>query len=459
MAQHRCGLEKSSPPLRRCHNGDVSDSPATIAPRPLDDDLVRTTLVHRRFHGSPRWWHTASVMEIPGLVDDVAMRMLRECMFPIARCGFTAVMLRPAMVSLLEKDPEFTALVDAAHRVGLKIIVRLSGADHRPWVPGENPASFIGCEGDTSRLIVRARTALTSGVDGIDMGRIEDAPQSSLAEQRASRFTSLTRLLHAELMEFDDDHILAATATVAHEDAYRRHLEEEWFHHLRDDRLAHAPFTAEALEDSVEAMLRERDRMGMVCAWKATRPRLVGTPGVAAAYAGSWEDEADDQRRAAMQLVLATLPGSIYVSFAAAGGHAEFDGMLVRPTPATTDEEKARAQHTTMTMRLRAEHQLAVGSFAIVRGLEWQRPGVSVVMAGAIMGVCNISGQTVEVPADHQLLLRSDSTRTEDTPITRVLINGEATIVTPRAQRESQNQMAPNTTAWFAPAHITGSQD
>lgn len=435
--------------MRDNENVSTPDSVSASSP------YVRTILVHRRRQGPVPWWHTAAVAEVPGVIDDTGAAMLRACMFPIARAGFNAVAFRPALINLDREADVLADLIDEAHRVGLRVLVRLSGADHRPWDPNRPWTAFYGEEGDTARMVVRARTALKCGADSIDMGLIEDAPLDPRAPKKHQKFTSLTRLLQAELLDFSPDHVLTAEAVVGNTDCYRRHLEEEWFHHLRDDRLQRVPFSGDAIESEITASLEERDRIGSVNAWKANRARLVGTPGTPNNYEGSWEDGASPARRAAMRLVIAALPGSIYLPFGFSGGHVDFEGSAARPQPAQTDVERQRVRHTTLALRIRAENQLATGSFAFVRGLDWQTPGVSVAMTGGIMAVLNTTRDSIDVPPDNQLLVRSDSTAAEDLPATRSLFEGQ-TLSYSLADRQRQNRVAPNSTAWFKPRLVTG---
>lgn len=429
---------------------NTPDSASTSSP------YVRTTLVHRRRQGPFTWWHTAAVAEIPGVIDHTGAHMLRTCMFPIARAGFNAVAFRPALINLDHDGHILADLIQEAHRVGLRVIIRLSGADHRPWDPHNPWTAFFQEEGDTARMVVRARAALKSGADGIDMGLIEDAPQDPLAPKKHEKFTSLTRLLQAELLDFSPDHVLTAEAVVGNTDCYRRHLKEEWFHHLRDDRLQRVPFSADIIESEISASLDERDRIGSVNAWKANRARLVGTPGTPNNYRGSWEDGASPARRSAMRLVVAALPGSIYLPFGFSGGHVDFEGSAARPQPAQSDLEHQRVRHTTLALRIRAENQLATGSFAFVRGLDWQQPGISVAMTGGIMAVLNTTSESISVPPDNQLLVRSDSTAAEDLPATRSLFEGHSLSYS-LADRERQNRVAPNSTAWFKPRLVSSS--
>lgn len=415
---------------------------------------VRTQLIHRRNTGPSPWWRTVTIAEIPGVIDPVGADMLAESMFSIARSGFRAVVFRPALVDLGVSVEPVKKVIDAAHRVGLYALVRLSGADHTPAPSDTIPNPFYGYEGNKANLIVRAREPLKAGADGIDLGRIEEAPGSPDAQQYADEFTLLTRFLLAELADFSPDHILTAGARTDYQSFYHHHLEEEWLHHLRDDRLHRVAFQTDALKESITQTFNERDRIGAVPVWKAMLPRLTGTPGVENVYPGSWEDGATPERRSAMRLLIASLPGAIYLPFGFSGGHVDFEGAAVRPSPAISDAEKARVRHTTLALRIRAEHELGNGSFAWVEGLDWQEPGVAVVMTGGILGVLNTTDHTIEVALDNQLLLRSDSTEPEAIPVSKPLLRGESLYTFTTADRENQNKIPSGTTAWFRPQRI-----
>lgn len=441
-------------------NGNCSEL-ISPAPRPReenasgpDNQFVRTTIIHRRSLTTSPWWHTATISEIPGVIDEVGAKCLQDTVFAIARMGFSAVLFRPALLDFNTQRQVLTDLIDAIHRVGMKAIVRLSGADHAPTLPKETPAAFFGYEGKTPTLVVRARAALLAGADGIDLGRIEDSPQAAGSENQGERFTRLTRLLLAELADFSPDHILGAEAVAQYDESLQRHLQEEWFHHLRDDRLAYVPFEASAIAKAVTTTIRERDQMGAVCAWRAMLPRMMGTPGVERSYLGSWEEDADGARRAAMRLVMCSLPGAIYLPFGFCGGHTEFDGPAVRVGRAREEAELDRVRHTTLAIRIRNERELASGTFAFVTGMPWQHEGVDVVMTGSVMVVLNTSDAQVWVPRGYRLLLRSDSSRQQDNPA--VLGEDGATVATAAIPIPggAGTAVAPGAAAWFLPPRV-----
>ncbi len=445
-------------------NREVNENrsePTSLAPRTCEENnhgsetqFVRTTIIHRRALTSGPWWHTATISEIPGVIDEEGARCLQDTVFAIARMGFSAVLFRPALLDFDKQKQVLTDLIHAIHRVGMKAIVRLSGADHAPTLPKETPAAFFVYEGKTPALVVRARAALLAGADGIDLGRIEDSPQAAGSENQGERFTELTRLLLAELAEFSPDHILGAEASAQYDESLQRHLHEEWFHHLRDDRLAYVPFESVAIAKAVTTTIRERDQLGAVCAWRAMLPRMMGTPGVERSYLGSWEENADGTRRAAMRLVMCSLPGAIYLPFGFSGGHIEFEGPAVRVGRARDEAELERVRHTTLAIRIRNERQLASGTFAFVTGMPWQREGVDVVMTGSVMVVLNTSETQVWVPRDYRLLLRSDSSRQQDNPA--VLGEDGATVATAAipVPGEAGTPVAAGAAAWFLPPRV-----
>ncbi|MDO5048911.1 MAG: hypothetical protein Q4D87_03400 [Actinomycetaceae bacterium] len=416
---------------------------------------VRTELIHRRTNGPTPWWHTGVVAEIPGVVDEVGAKMLADVMPLIKDLGFHAVVFRPALIDFRESGHLLELIIDAAHDADLKALVRLAGADVIPGDPGERSYPFFGVEQSMANTIVRTRAALKAGADGIDLGKISESSRDPLAEKHAQNFTKLVLFLMAELAEFSMDHILAAGARTDLVANYHRHLEEEWLHHLRDDRLHKVPFDAAALREVITTTITERDRIGSPAAWKAMLPRLVETPDTQNVHKGSWEDGATTKRRASMRIILAGLPGAVYLPFGFSGGHVDFEGVAARLSNPVTDSERARVRHTKLALKLREKHDLGNGTFAWVSGLDWQRDGVAVFMSGGIMCVLNTSPHDINVPLKNRLLLRSDSTKDEAVPASQdVLKTGPAQIFS-TAEREKQNCLTPGTTAWFAPPHLS----
>ena len=123
-------------------NREVNENrsePTSLAPRTCEENnhgsetqFVRTTIIHRRALTSGPWWHTATISEIPGVIDEEGAQCLQDTVFAIARMGFSAVLFRPALLDFDKQKQVLTDLIHAIHRVGMKAIVRLSGADHAP---------------------------------------------------------------------------------------------------------------------------------------------------------------------------------------------------------------------------------------------------------------------------------------------------------------------------------------
>ncbi|EEH63974.1 hypothetical protein HMPREF0044_0993 [Gleimia coleocanis DSM 15436] len=416
--------------------------------RTLDPGYIRTEVLQRRYTKRTPWWRDAVINEIPGIIDEEGARLLEDCVFFIARMGFTAVTFRPASIDLEKDCSILRSLIEAIHRVGLKAIVRIAGAEYRDWGPAAEFSAFYGFERDADTIIKRAKIALKNGADGIDLGRIEDTPEASDEVERAVSFTQLTRVLLAELAEYSEDHILTAEASIFNTEAYRRHFEEEWLHLLCDDRLQRVGFNASQIETQIREKIQAHERQGSVCSWQATLPRLNTALGTENFFLGSWEENANEFRRAALRMLVAALPGSVFLPFGFSGGHLDFEGAHIRPYPPQSEVEKERVAHTTMVLRLRAQHQLATCAFGIVKNLPWANPGCLALTCGPLMAVLNTGDTAVEVPSEHELLLRSESTKQEDSPISKVIFGGQELTVT-HSNQGSSTVIPAGACAWF----------
>ncbi|MCS4484208.1 hypothetical protein NXS08_01705 [Gleimia sp. 6138-11-ORH1] len=414
--------------------------------RQFEPGYVRTELLQRRYSGKVPWWREAVVNEVAGIIDVTGAKLLEDCVFFIARMGFTALLFRPANLDIDTDSEPLRNLIAAAHRVGLKVMVRVCGANPDNSAAGEaNSSHFYGFEKDFATVVRRARIALNCGADGIDLGRIEDI--SSHYGSLETEFTSLSRQLLVELTEYSEDHILGASSSISQAGSYQRYVEETWVHHLCDDGLQKVRFNAAEIEAAVREKISIHDKAGSVCTWRPALLRLHHSLATVNFFPGSWEDGADEARRASMRLQVAALPGAIYLPFGFSGGHFTFEGANIRPFPPQTELDKARVAHTTMILRMRGQHHLATSAFGVVTNLPWATRDCLVLSAGPIMSVLNTGSEPVYVPGEHELLLRSDSTRQEDSPVARVLFAGEDLQVT-HAGKEA-TEISPGTCAWF----------
>lgn len=385
---------------------------------------MTTTLVHRIQRGPLPWWHNCAVADFVGGVGPTEFPDIDALLPALVDAGFTAVSLRPSHTDIVAAPSLLAHTVAGAHDLGLRVLVRLAGTGLPLGARGT-----ANLEGEGAGLVVRARAALKCGADGIDLGLL-DAARTPEELDRSSR---LIQILHAELADFDPSPILAARASTADAEAFRRHLEEDWFHHLRDEALLACPWDADALAHAIGATYSRRDPLGQVPAWHWSHSRGFGDEIVITP--GSWEEGATPRRRAAMALVGLSLPGVAYVPFGQLGGHLWEDGHGGFHRSWAGDEDSSTGVSVLVqALRLRRARALPQGSLAFVTSLPWAHPGVGVHVANGVMVVVNTSGSPVEVPAEHALLLRSDALGTPA---------GSPTV------------LPPDTTAWFETARVT----
>ncbi len=412
------------------HNGSMTEIPSA-------EPAVTTTLVHRVHHGAAPWWNDAVICDVAGNVDDVEIAQLGDLLIDMSRAGFTAVLIRPARSDIVLDGSTLEDFILRAHRAGLKVLVRLAGA----LLPGDTGqdararGAFAALEDGVSTLVVRARAALKAGADGIDLGIIDEVgPAGDVDQSRAVRFSQLVQILHAEEADFEPVPILTAETLLDNPVAFRRHLEEDWFHHLRDDALVTASWDADVLRARVRDSLHDRDVLGQVAGWHWSHTRLTHDP--LRTPQGSWERGSSEARRAAMALYCLTLPGAAYVPFCHLGGRARpVPGAPQRhertwgETPRAAEEARLLARAT----RIRAERLIGTGSLAYVAGLDWAPPETAVHIAAGVTVVLNTSHAPVLVPPEHRLLVSSDGSGS---------VEGEPTRVNPEA------------CAWFDTARV-----
>ncbi len=368
------------------------------------DHAVTTTLVHRVQRGRFPWWRRSVVCDFAGVVDDTDLAAIEDLVLDLARVGYDAVVVRPARCDIVLDGAVLEQLITRVHRAGLKVIDRLSGA--LLPVGGTMGGAFMDLESGVSTLVVRTRAALKSGADGVDLGLIDEAgADPAVPDPRDGRFTRLVQIEEAELADFDPVPILSAEAGASTGPAFRRHLEEEWFHHLRDDTLVAAPWDADGLRGRVSRSLHDRDRLGQVAVWHWSRT----CDGAGAPAPGSWHEGGGDLRRAAMALYSLSLPGAVYVPFRDLGGRETDAGGDRLHRTWSADEVARRESHLlARALRARSERSMGSGSLAFVDNLDWSHPGVGIHISAGVMVVLNTSATPVTVPGEHHLVVSSD---------------------------------------------------
>ena len=368
---------------------------------------VRTTIVHRPHRGTTPWWHSSVVCDVTSRVDADQLCDVEALTLPLARAGVNAVLIRPQASLVWGASPRLAPFVQAMHRVGVKVLVHLPGATSTHSLdPTEGLTTFLG----------RLRACVDAGVDGIDVGAI--AADAQLADSDAhERFAHLIRVVMSEVSLADTVPIVTAALPQSTPDVVRRHLEEEWFHHLRDSSVEHSPWDSALLAERIATAFEARDPLGHVPAWTYSRAHAVEDSYAAAladaswgAVGDRWESDANTDRRRAMLLFSLSLPGAVYLPFGDVGRYEAVPPerhLPARVRRLWRDEADPGLALVTRALRVRSEHGMGAASVAQVRGLPWAHSGVSVHMTGAVMVVLNTSDRAVEVPAEHRFLVGS----------------------------------------------------
>ncbi len=326
---------------------------------------------------------------------------IKSVIIDLARVGFHALSIRPLDSSPIPPDGELAAFITLVHRAGLKIIIR---------VPQHFNVSDLDQHFDD--LLTWVASAVDVGADGIDLNAFDgEHSPAALNDKSRQQLTTFVHTLQAELSSYEPVPILAGESEHGEIDDLRYHLEEKWFHHLRDNALVSAPWDASALREHVNTTLSLRDSLGHVAAWHWSHFREVSalsdvfdpskTP------SGSWAEGASDARRTAMVLFCLSLPGALYMPYAHMAGRLIHSAGQWRRIWDGDKTSAGEAQTLRLVLRTREERAMGVGSLAWVDSLEWAHSGVSVHMSAGVMVVLNTSDAPVEVPAEHRLLVSS----------------------------------------------------
>ena len=378
---------------------------------------VTTSLIHRRGIGSD-WWTTAAICDLPGALDESSLRRAMGFLPDIADLGFQAVLLRPADPDVDRGLTNLSEFVSAAHDLDLRVIVRAfltpdGGALAPDSSPPELPLSH-----DTAELNRRARAILATGADGVDLGPVNDEESSPDAAKNAAEFS---RAVQAQLAEVElaglelagDSGTAILTAAILSEprESALRHLQDDWFHHLRDDSLVGCPWDAQEIQRRVRQAYADRDPFGHVAAWRYSLPRWTSSPLIRTNSDSGWAaSKAHETREMAMLLYAASLPGAVYVPFLNVGGGVKASTGKKPGLKFTFEkgrEAKGRAQLAWEALNIRNDLSLADRSLAVVTGLPWANPDVAVHLTGPLMVVLNTGTKPVVVPPEHRPLLSS----------------------------------------------------
>lgn len=398
-----------------------------------------TTLVHRPYDGPEEWWRHALVYEFfsPDL-GPTELRRSDSVLDHIASLGFDTVLLRPSLIDAATQMGVVEDFIARAHERGLRAIIRVSGALGPITGPhaGECTAFLTGREQPGEDILHRAEGYLRAGADGIDLGTI--LPPSVTRQTDLGSLSRYVAILHGLVAEHTEDGVVGADVTADHPDSLHHHLQDDWVHHLRDDRLALARWEPGSLTARLTQSFDERCRFGAPPSWRFMPPHALLEelhPGDGMRWYST--DPAERLRRAtALQAMMLALPGSVYLrqgdELAMADADRPGDPLALAGLVASLAQEQQSSigspvdtvRHAT---HVRQERGLACAPMAFVTGLEWSTPEALTFLSRDVLVVVNMSDAPLILPADARVLLSSQ----------------------PLGRDEGRVMVPPTTTAWL----------
>ncbi len=404
-----------------------------------------TTLIHRAYAGPAQWWRNGLVYEIasPELGAEQLDGLGGICEHVVS-LGFDAILLRPSRLATNSATTVFHRFAERAHEVGLRVIVRISGAlgPVTGLYARQDNQIITGHERDYEGLVERSASFLAGGADGVDLGMIippEVSDESDL-ERLSEYFTAVQSLL----AEYVPEGTLGADVSASYPDALRHHLQDDWLHHLRDDRLMLSRWDRESLTAAITGSLAEHDRFGAPPVWRYL-PSYRLLDSVRPGDGNRWFETAPGpqlRRRAlALQALVLALPGAVYLRQGDEIGMPDEDRPLdplalaevVNSLAASQGSEfgspLATVRHATYVRR---EHNLAAAPFAFVEGLEWCPRDVLVALTRDVLVLVNTSPRALMLPEHAEVLLSSAALEQDGgsliVPPTTTVWTGAATV-------------------------------
>ncbi len=402
---------------------------------PGRSDVVTTRLIHWRGQKSEDWWRSPVICDLPGSVESDDLKRLQKLLHPLAHMGFEAVLLRSSSAEFDRDLPGLRGFIEEAHRQDLKVLLRVFWTAHQRALDPLEHTPILSPDHAPEGVADKVRVALSLGVDGVDLGWVEE---DEGAPAREATFTRTVRQALAELAEGDGQTILGAAVSGKSVDHVHQHLSENWVHHLRTDSLISSPWQAHELHRAVRKTYGARDPLGHAI------PLRFGTPTWAEGSEqdgedpGSWAYGAPAERSLAMTLFYVSLPGAVYIPFLYAGGQVRPQQPSAADSPSKLRFRLGRGRRNnfakdtvTHALKLRETFGLRNTNLAFISSLPWADETVAVHSAGSVLVVLNTGGRSVTVPGEHQLLLSSNA----------------ATV-----QTFGGTVVAPETCAWFRTA-------
>lgn len=385
-----------------------------------------TTLVHRVYNGPLEWWRDGLVYEIGSFeIGSVGLDAARGILDHVHSLGFSVVLVRPSLVSVDGDLSSFRSFSERAHALGLRVIVRVSGAlgpVTGPHAHEVNPI-FVGHERGAEGLLERAAAFLAEGADGVDLGTIVPPEVTDVTD--LDRLSNYFALLQGLIAEHVDEGIIGADVSADYPRTLYHHLQDDWLHHLRDDALMLTRWDTGSLTRHITRSLDDHDRFGAPPVWRYLPSyRLVEAtnPGDGRRWFET-DDETRGRRSLALQALILALPGAIYLRQGDEiclpdKDRPDHPQDLTRLVAERADDQEEQFGSPLATMRyathVRREHDLATAPLAFVEGLEWCPPDVLTFLIRDVLVLVNTSEQGVLLPDQSQVLLSSAALGQED---------------------------------------------
>lgn len=373
--------------------------------------MITTTLVHSRDTGELPWWRNTVVCDLPGLHSKQSLSSLRTILRDLAEGGFEALLVRPASPQVEEDVVSLPAFVEEAHAQGLKVLVRVFLLPSGAVLSAPDTPPQLGSAKDIKRVTDRIVGALEAGADGVDLGTIDLNIRKWAPKRQQAAFSAAVQSALAQIAITNESAILGAALPAFPEEEFSRHLQDDWFHHLRSSRMLEVSWNAGALQDAVIATYRAHDPLGHAVPWRHAWQKWSPSVDHSGSSEVGWAKDAPQARYGAMNFFAGSLPGSVYLPFLYAGGSAVLGGDSGADIVLEYGQGAANAYRSLLNremLNVRKREGMGTAPLAFVSGLPWANSRVSVHLTGSVMVVLNVDSTPVTVPPEHRLLVASD---------------------------------------------------